>query len=172
MNKQLKTFLLTLCTLSLLTIAAIEISGISTTALFNKKDEFRPDSSYDPVTANKEFEERKQRDSLRKSMELTSIQFDNDKHDFGDIKEGTVAKHTYHFTNTGNAPLLIADVISPCGCTTPSYTKQPIMPGQKGSIEIAYDSKNRPGLAKKTLTVIGNTTPTKTEISFSTNVIK
>jgi hypothetical protein len=172
MNKSIKTFLLTLCTLSLVTIAAIEISGISTKAFFNKKDEFKSDSSYDPIAEDKIFQERKQRDSLRKSMEETSIQFDEIKHDFGTIKEGTVAKHTYTFTNTGKAPLLISEVISPCGCTTPSFTKQPVLPGQKGSIDIAFDSKNRPGLANKTLTVIANTSPNKTAITFSTNVEK
>ena len=86
------------------------------------------------------------------------IKFDTTTHDFGDFSEkDPVVKCTFTFTNTGNAPLVIHQAMASCGCTVPSYTKDPIKPGQKGTIEVTYNGKGKfPGYFKKTITIRTN----------------
>lgn len=82
--------------------------------------------------------------------------FAEDLHDFGKINEGVIAEYEFKFTNTGNQPLLITNVRPSCGCTTPSYTKEPIAPGKSGVIKVSYNSVNRPGTFTKSITVTTN----------------
>jgi hypothetical protein len=82
--------------------------------------------------------------------------FVEDLHNFGKIQEGTVATHEFRFKNTGNQPLIINSVRASCGCTTPFYTKEPVMPGKEGVITASYNSKNRPGAFHKSITVNSN----------------
>lgn len=84
------------------------------------------------------------------------IAFQETIYDFGQIEEGTVAEHEFVFTNTGNQPLIISSVKASCGCTTPYWTKEPVLPGKQGSIKASYNSKNRPGGFNKTITVTSN----------------
>jgi len=62
---------------------------------------------------------------------------------------------TFTFTNTGNAPLIISEVKTSCGCTVPTYSKEAIMPGKDGEIKISYDTK-KVGSFTKTITVLSN----------------
>lgn len=82
--------------------------------------------------------------------------FDRTEHDFGKIKEGTLATHEFTFTNTGKAPLILANVQPSCGCTTPEWSKEPILPGSKGTIKAAFNSYGRPGTFQKYITVKSN----------------
>lgn len=77
--------------------------------------------------------------------------------DFGTVKEeaGKIT-HEFTFTNTGNAPLVIQQVTASCGCTTPSWTKEPVAPGAKGVITVTYSAAGRPGAFQKTITVTNN----------------
>jgi hypothetical protein len=79
------------------------------------------------------------------------------EHDFGVIEEdqGSVS-YEFIFSNNGSLPLVLSDVRPSCGCTTPEWTKQPIMPGKLGSINVRFDPKNRPGPFAKTITVFSN----------------
>ena len=83
------------------------------------------------------------------------IKFDKVTHDFGTFKESSpVQKTTFTFTNIGNAPLVINQVIASCGCTIPRYDKRPIAPGQKGSIDVTYNGTGKfAGHFKKSITV-------------------
>lgn len=85
------------------------------------------------------------------------IVFDKLVHDFGEVNEGdgSVA-YDFIFRNTGTVPLIIQDVKTTCGCTTPEWTKSPIKPNSTGSIKVSYDAKGRPGIIDKTITVIHN----------------
>jgi len=75
--------------------------------------------------------------------------------DYGTItKKGDSGIRTFEFTNTGDAPLIISNVLSTCGCTVPSYSTEPIMPGKSGKIEIKYNLT--PGPIRKTITVESN----------------
>ena len=70
------------------------------------------------------------------SQSVPKMQFKKNVHDFGTIKEEIGAVSTqFEFTNTGKSPLIIQRVSASCGCTTPSYTKEPILPGESGKIQ-------------------------------------
>ncbi len=84
------------------------------------------------------------------------IKFKNEGHDFGKIEEGVQATHTFEFTNTGTAPVVISNAQPSCGCTTPDWTKDPIMPGKTGKVTASFNSQGRPGNFSKTITVISN----------------
>lgn len=81
------------------------------------------------------------------------LAFDAERHDFGTFTEGEVVTHVFHFTNAGDAALEIADVEVACGCTTPAWTREPVAPGARGSVTVAYDSEARPGPFEKLVTV-------------------
>ena len=67
-----------------------------------------------------------------------------------------MAVHEFVFTNNGNQPLVLTAVKASCGCTTPSWTKEPVLPGQSGHIKASYNSKNRPGRFHKSITITSN----------------
>ena len=75
--------------------------------------------------------------------------------DYGTItKKGDSGIRTFEFTNTGDAALIITNVLSTCGCTVPSFSTEPIMPGKSGKIDIKYNLI--PGPIRKTITVESN----------------
>jgi hypothetical protein len=98
------------------------------------------------------------------------ISFETVVHDFGNIKEGTLATYNFTFTNTGKAPLILSNVQASCGCTSPEWTKEPIMPGQKGTIKAVYNSYNRPGVFQKYITVKSNALTTEVQLTIKGTV--
>ena len=93
-------------------------------------------------------------------------------HDFGKIKEADgLASFKFEFTNTGSVPLVISNVQASCGCTTPSWTREPIAPGAKGSITATYNPKNRPGRFDKSITVTSNSENTPTVLRIMGEVL-
>lgn len=76
-------------------------------------------------------------------------------HDFKEIPQGLPVMVEFKFKNTGNAPLIISEVKTSCGCTTPFYTKTPIMPNQHGVVKAEYNAEEV-GVFNKTITVITN----------------
>ncbi|MDQ2795450.1 MAG: DUF1573 domain-containing protein, partial [Bacteroidota bacterium] len=84
------------------------------------------------------------------------MQFTTDNHDFGNVPEGSMATYEFKFKNTGNQPVIIANVQASCGCTTPDWTKTPVLPGKMGIIKAMYNSAGRPGVFNKTVTVTSN----------------
>jgi hypothetical protein len=86
------------------------------------------------------------------------ISFEKEVHDFGKIKEdGGMVAYEFTFTNTGNEPLVITNVRATCGCTTPTWTQNPVMPGEKGFVKAAFDPRNRPGNFNKSIIITTNT---------------
>jgi len=85
-------------------------------------------------------------------------------YEFGSVSQGEVVKHEFTFTNTGTQPLLITDARSTCGCTVPSYPKQPVAPGEEAVISVAFDTKNKSGRQSKPVTITANTYPATTTI--------
>ena len=75
--------------------------------------------------------------------------------DYGTVEQNSDGTKTFSFTNEGDAPLLITKVKTTCGCTVPSYSKAPILPGETGEIEIKYSTKKL-GTFTKTITVMSN----------------
>ncbi|MDO5035507.1 MAG: DUF1573 domain-containing protein [Porphyromonas sp.] len=98
--------------------------------------------------------------------EVSAQQTDNKKakieapvleHNFGTFKEGDGAvSHVFKIKNTGGAPLVITRVLSSCGCTTPSFSKEPIAPGKSGQITVTYDPAGRVYPFVKTISVYSN----------------
>ncbi len=88
-------------------------------------------------------------------LSAQQIVFDNLEINYGEIPKGDDGLRVFKFKNTGNSPLIISDIKRSCGCTTPEFTKEPIMPGEKGEIFVRYDTQ-RVGLFNKTLTVYSN----------------
>ena len=86
------------------------------------------------------------------------ITFDKIFHDFGNVKEGEIAKTIFSFTNTGENDLYIVDAVGSCGCTVPKYPKNiAIKPGDNGEIEVNFDTNGRPSLQQKMIKVSANT---------------
>ena len=100
------------------------------------------------------------------AQKQAQIKFDKLTYDFGKFSESTpVQKCTFTFTNVGDAPLVINQAVASCGCTVPKYTKKPIAPGQKGTLNVTYNGKGRfPGHFKKTITVRTNGKPEMTRL--------
>ncbi len=111
-----------------------------------------------------------------KSAEQTSgkeavITFDKMEHEFGKLLQGEVVTYSFHFTNTGNAPLLITQVKTSCGCTAGDFPREPIKPGQDGFIKATYDSKGHHGFQSRTLSVTSNTNPSTTVLRLKADVM-
>jgi len=101
---------------------------------------------------------------------LTNVALSESQFDFGKIKKGDQKEHTYEITNTGENPLIISQVKPGCGCTVPDYTKEPILPGQKGKITLKFDSTNFDGLVNKQAEVYANVEKSPIMITFSADI--
>lgn len=85
------------------------------------------------------------------------MSFAKTEHDFGTIKKGTAVEEVFEFTNTGNAPLIITNATSSCGCTVPEYPKNtPIAPGETSSLLVKFNGSGQ-NQVTKTVTVTANT---------------
>ncbi len=97
---------------------------------------------------------------LSAQEKVAKIEFKSKVIDYGTIEKGSNGVRVFEFTNTGDAPLIISNVKSTCGCTVPKKPKGPILPGETGEIQVKYDT-NRVNPIRKTITVISNAdTPT------------
>lgn len=76
-------------------------------------------------------------------------------HDFGKIKQGVPVTHEFKFTNNTKVPLIITNVQASCGCTTPAWTREPVLPGGEGYIKATYNAA-AVGAFNKTVTVTAN----------------
>ena len=83
--------------------------------------------------------------------------FDQEEHNFGQIRDGDIVSHTFRFTNSGEAPLIISKATAACGCTVPQWPKHPIPVGGSGEIQVQFDSSNKPGMQNKVVTITANT---------------
>lgn len=83
------------------------------------------------------------------------IRFTETEHNYGTIQKGGDGKCTFTFVNEGNEPLILSNVKASCGCTTPSHTQKPVMPGKEGTIDVKYNTNNVGGFSK-TVTVTSN----------------
>jgi len=92
----------------------------------------------------------------RKVTGAPAIQFERLEHDFGSVYEGDEVRHTFTFTNTGDAPLVISRVKATCGCTVPSKPEEPIPAGGSASIEVAFNTKGKKDHQRKEISVFSN----------------
>ena len=94
------------------------------------------------------------------------IEFSEVKYDFGTIKQGDIVDHTFSFKNVGTQPLLISNITASCGCTTPTYTKEPVMPGKTGTISAKFNSAGKSGMQNKVLTIDSNSAAGTTSVAL------
>ncbi len=154
MNPQIKTVLFTMLTLSVFAIAMVELSGVSKTAIINKwkGDEYK--SKY------------------LATLPKTTISFTDTKFNFGKITEGQKVRHAYYFKNAGSNPLIISDAIASCGCTVPSYPKNPVPPGATDSVLVEFNSEGKVGHQRKNVLVKSNATMDAVSIGFEVEVME
>lgn len=101
---------------------------------------------------------------------LPAFKFNELDHDFGTIAEGDVVEHTFSFTNTGDAPLIIQSAKGSCGCTVPTWPKEPIPVGGTGEITAQFNSKGKPNIQNKTVTITANTWPKQSTLRIKAMV--
>jgi hypothetical protein len=85
------------------------------------------------------------------------ITFDKLEHDYGEVIKGGNGEASFTYKNTGKAPLVLSNIRSSCGCAVPSWSKEPLMPGQSASIRVKYNTANA-GPINKSITVESNAT--------------
>jgi hypothetical protein len=100
----------------------------------------------------------------------TIIKYDSEIHNFGSADEGDVVKHVFKFTNAGKEPLLISNAKGSCGCTVPTWPKEPVPPGGSGELAVEFNTKGKPGKQSKRITVTANTVPTETFLEIAGDV--
>ena len=112
----------------------------------------------------------KERDSKIK-MGGAKMEFEKTEHDFGTINEGDIVETVFKFTNNGKSELIITSAKATCGCTVPEWPKEPIMPGESGEIKVKFNSKRKPNLQQKVVTLVTNTGEGKEIIRIKAMVI-
>jgi len=114
----------------------------------------------------------KSADGKLKPYEKAQITFNKTEHDFGKIIQGELVKTTFRYTNTGKVDLLISKVSTTCGCTVADYTRDPVKPGKKGTVDIIFDSRGKKGHQNKTVTVLSNATSNRTTLRVKANIVQ
>lgn len=89
---------------------------------------------------------------IQEKKNTSPVQWNEKTHDFGILEQGVPATATFTFKNISNAPVVITNVRSSCGCTVAKYTKEPVRPGEEGQVSATYNSA-RPGNFNKSVTV-------------------
>lgn len=101
----------------------------------------------------------------------TTMTFEETEFSFGTVTDGDKVSHTYTFTNTGNEPLILSDARGSCGCTVPSWPREPIAPGAKGEITVEFNSANKVGARNQKVTITANTNPPQSFIYLKGDVL-
>jgi hypothetical protein len=96
-----------------------------------------------------------ERDS--KTQTYPVMEFEEQEFDFGTVEEGEVVEHTFVFTNTGDAPLIVSNAVATCGCTVPTWTKEAIAPGDNGEMLVKFNTRGKPNQQMKAVRITANT---------------
>lgn len=101
--------------------------------------------------------EKKAKKTKLPKVEGVGLVFENETIDYGTIEQGADGKREFVLTNNGTQPLIISNAQGSCGCTVPTFPKEPILPGKSAVIGVKYDT-NRVGPFTKTVTITSNAT--------------
>lgn len=99
------------------------------------------------------------------------ITFKEKEVNFGDIVQGTKVEHTFVLTNSGTAPLLISNVAATCGCTVPSWPKEPVAPGKSAEIKVSFNSAGKMGTQNSVVRIYSNASEPIEKVSLISNVL-
>jgi hypothetical protein len=95
--------------------------------------------------------------SVSAQQEKPILAFSEKEFNFGTIKETDGERvHDFQFTNQGKVPLIVNNVKSSCGCTVPSWPREPVLPGKTGNIKVSFNPKNQSGAITKTVQILSN----------------
>ncbi len=89
----------------------------------------------------------------------TTVEFEEERFDFGTVTEGEEVSHVFKFKNTGQEPLILSDARGSCGCTVPQWPREPIAPGDEAEIKVVFNSRNKVGKRSQKVTITANTEP-------------
>ena len=106
------------------------------------------------------------------NIEEPIMEFKESVWDFGNIIDGESVEHTFKFKNTGSTDLVISSCAASCGCTIPSWPKEPIAPGDEGSIKVKFNSSGKSGSVSKDITITSNANPVITKLQIKVFVDK
>lgn len=101
----------------------------------------------------------------------SEMTFESMEVDYGVIEHNAEPYREFHYTNTGNAPLVISNAKGSCGCTVPEWSKEPLAPGKSGIIKVRY-ATNRIGKFSKTITLTTNEPDSKHVLKIKGEVLK
>lgn len=101
---------------------------------------------------------------------LPVAEFEKLEHDFGTVNEGQKVTYDYKFKNNGQAPMIIQTAQPSCGCTVPTWSKEPVPVGGTGFVRAEFDTNGKSGIQNKTITVTANTWPKVTTLRFKAMV--
>ena len=104
------------------------------------------------------------------STSNATIDFESKVVDYGTIAHGSDGNREFTFTNNGSEPLIIKNARASCGCTVPNWSKDPIAPGESGSIDVTFNSSGRSGKQNKAITLTANTNPNRKVINITSEV--
>jgi len=117
------------------------------------------------------------KDNLRGKQEtkvydgpITTFTVNEEVHDFGLVEQGSSNTFTFIVTNTGDAPLVVEDAKSTCGCTVPKKPTEPIAPGETGEIEVTFKPKKGQTNVTKPVNITANTEPRLTSLKIKATV--
>ena len=130
-----------------------------------KKEEVKPSLSSSLVMNNNTAE------SSSEKSAMPEFNFEKELHDFGQLVDGEKVSYSFKFTNSGDAPLIISNAKGSCGCTVPNWSRDPIDPGESGSIDVTFNSSGRSGKQNKAITLTANTNPNRKVINITSEVI-
>lgn len=102
---------------------------------------------------------------------LPAFDFEEEVYEFGEISQGEKVKHVFRFINSGKTDLIISNATGSCGCTVPTWPRNPIAPGEEGEIEVVFDSNGKQGRQHKTVTLVANTLPNTKVIAIKGDVL-
>lgn len=115
-------------------------------------------------------EKAKERDEAATKLPIAS--FDKTEYNFGTINEGDVIETSFVLTNKGKTDLIISNAKGSCGCTVPTWTKEPIKPGASTEIGVKFNSRNKSNQQSKTVTLMTNTLNGKEILKIKGMVLK
>lgn len=103
--------------------------------------------------------------------QYAEFSFDKKVYKFDSVEEGDQLEHTFEFTNTGEAPLIITDYKVECTCTKAIYSNKPIMPGESSNIKVTFDTEGKIGWQYRKIILYANTKKTPTSIEIRVKVL-
>lgn len=105
------------------------------------------------------------------NSELPEIKFEEEVYDFGKMTQGETVSHAFYFKNTGGKNLIVSGASGSCGCTVPSWPKEPIKSGGQGKINVVFNSEGKSGYQEKTVTLVTNCEPATRVIRIKAEII-